>query len=56
MLAGPVFIVVFTFSGIPIGFAADTYNRKILLGLGKSLVFRPHKFHNPRRPNPKLST
>ena len=35
ILAGPVFIVVFTFAGIPIGLAADTYNRKILLGVGR---------------------
>ncbi|KAL4218887.1 hypothetical protein ACF0H5_021475 [Mactra antiquata] len=31
ILAGPVFIVIFTFGGIFIGFAADRYNRKILL-------------------------
>ncbi|XP_005094596.1 protein spinster homolog 1 isoform X2 [Aplysia californica] len=31
ILAGPVFILIYTFSGIFIGFAADQYNRKLLL-------------------------
>ncbi|XP_076436399.1 MFS-type efflux pump MSMEG_3705-like [Babylonia areolata] len=33
ILAGPVFILVYTFSGIFISFAADLYNRKNLLAL-----------------------
>ena len=32
IVAGPIFIVIYTFSGIFIGFAADRYNRKMLLG------------------------
>ncbi|KAH9496640.1 hypothetical protein Btru_009912 [Bulinus truncatus] len=31
ILAGPVFILIYTFAGIFIGFAADHYNRKLLL-------------------------
>ncbi|KAL4218886.1 hypothetical protein ACF0H5_021474 [Mactra antiquata] len=31
IVAGPVFIVIYTFAGIFIGFAADKYNRKIML-------------------------
>lgn len=31
LIAGPVFIVIYTFSGIFIGFAADKYNRKMML-------------------------
>ncbi|XP_060069712.1 protein spinster homolog 1-like isoform X2 [Ylistrum balloti] len=33
IIAGPVFIVVFTFSGILVGFLADKYNRKNLLAI-----------------------
>lgn len=32
-VAGPVFTLVYTFAGIFIGFAADRYNRKILLAI-----------------------
>ncbi|XP_059174698.1 protein spinster homolog 1-like [Physella acuta] len=31
ILAGPVFILIYTFAGIFIGFAADHYNRKLML-------------------------
>ncbi|XP_043214141.1 MFS-type efflux pump MSMEG_3705-like isoform X1 [Amphibalanus amphitrite] len=31
LLAGPVFILIYTFAGIPMGLAADLYNRKLLL-------------------------
>ena len=31
IVAGPVFIVIYTFAGIFISFAADKYNRKVLL-------------------------
>ncbi|CAG2221727.1 unnamed protein product [Mytilus edulis] len=31
LVAGPVFIVIYTFSGIFISFAADKYNRKVML-------------------------
>ncbi|CAL1540212.1 unnamed protein product [Lymnaea stagnalis] len=31
ILAGPVFILIYTFAGIFIGFAADIYNRKLML-------------------------
>lgn len=37
LLAGPVFIGIYTLAAIPVGIAADAYNRKILLGL--SVVF-----------------
>jgi MFS family permease len=37
ILAGPVFILVYTFAGVLFGFAADLYNRKNLLAA--SLVF-----------------
>ncbi|XP_021341763.1 uncharacterized protein LOC110442462 isoform X2 [Mizuhopecten yessoensis] len=33
IIAGPVFIVIFTFSGIFVGFMADKYNRKNLLAV-----------------------
>lgn len=33
VLAGPIFIVVYTFAGIFLGLAADIYNRKILLAI-----------------------
>ncbi|XP_041370209.1 MFS-type efflux pump MSMEG_3705-like isoform X2 [Gigantopelta aegis] len=33
ILAGPVFILIYTFMGILIGFAADIYNRKVLLAI-----------------------
>ncbi|XP_033729756.1 LOW QUALITY PROTEIN: MFS-type efflux pump MSMEG_3705-like [Pecten maximus] len=33
IIAGPVFIVIFTFSGIFVGFMADKYNRKNLLAI-----------------------
>ncbi|XP_046379348.2 MFS-type efflux pump MSMEG_3705-like [Haliotis rufescens] len=33
LVAGPVFILIYTFMGIFIGFAADMYNRKILLAI-----------------------
>lgn len=33
IVAGPVFILVYTFFGIFIGFAADLYNRKVILGI-----------------------
>ncbi|ELU06601.1 hypothetical protein CAPTEDRAFT_220111 [Capitella teleta] len=33
LLAGPIFIVVFTFVGIPISFVADIYNRKNMLAI-----------------------
>jgi MFS family permease len=33
IVAGPVFILVYTFAGIFIGFAADKYNRKIMLAV-----------------------
>jgi len=33
LLVGPIFIVIFTFSGIFLGIAADLYNRKLLLGM-----------------------
>ncbi|XP_037076088.1 protein spinster homolog 1-like isoform X2 [Pollicipes pollicipes] len=33
LLAGPVFILIYTFAGIPVGIAADLYNRKILLAV-----------------------
>ena len=29
LLAGPIFILIYTFAGIPIGLAADLYNRKV---------------------------
>lgn len=32
IVAGPVFIVIYTFAGIFISFAADKYNRKVMLG------------------------
>lgn len=32
LVAGPVFIVIYTFAGIFISFAADRYNRKVMLG------------------------
>ena len=32
IVAGPIFIVIFTVSGIFVGFAADKYNRKLMLG------------------------
>ena len=35
ILAGPVFIVIYTFVGIPFGFGADVYNRKNLLAFSK---------------------
>lgn len=31
LVAGPIFIVIYTFAGIFIGFAADKYNRKMML-------------------------
>lgn len=31
ILAGPVFIVVFTLAGLPLGLLADFYNRRTLL-------------------------
>ena len=31
LVAGPVFILIYTFAGIFISFAADKYNRKIML-------------------------
>ena len=31
LLAGPIFILIYTFAGIPIGLAADLYNRKVRL-------------------------
>ena len=31
LIAGPVFIVIYTFAGIFISFAADKYNRKMML-------------------------
>lgn len=37
ILAGPVFILIYTFAGIFVGFAADLYNRKNLLAAG--LIF-----------------
>nr|KAG5712463.1 hypothetical protein BaRGS_011437 [Batillaria attramentaria] len=37
LLAGPVFILIYTFAGIPVSFAADIYNRKNFLAL--SLTF-----------------
>ncbi len=33
LVAGPVFILIYTFMGIFISFAADLYNRKILLAV-----------------------
>ncbi|ODN02815.1 Protein spinster 1 [Orchesella cincta] len=33
ILAGPMFIGIYTFAAIPVGIAADTYNRKVLLGI-----------------------
>ena len=33
LLAGPAFIVVFTFAGILVSFVADWYNRKLLLAV-----------------------
>jgi len=30
ILAGPVFILIYTFAGIPISMAADAYNRKVI--------------------------
>lgn len=33
ILAGPVFIVVYTIAGIPLGFLADVYNRKNILAV-----------------------
>ena len=32
LLAGPLFIVIYTLAGIPLGLWADVYNRKKLLG------------------------
>lgn len=37
ILAGPIFILIYTFAAIPVGIAADLYNRKMLLGI--SLIF-----------------
>nr|CAH0100929.1 unnamed protein product [Daphnia galeata] len=37
ILAGPIFILIYTFAAIPVGIAADLYNRKVLLGI--SLIF-----------------
>lgn len=37
LLAGPVFILIYTFAGIPVSFTADMYNRKNFLAL--SLIF-----------------
>ena len=31
LIAGPIFIVIYTFAGIFISFAADRYNRKMML-------------------------
>ncbi|XP_043196131.1 MFS-type efflux pump MSMEG_3705-like [Amphibalanus amphitrite] len=31
LLAGPIFVLVFTIAGVPLGIAADLYNRKLLL-------------------------
>lgn len=33
VLAGPIFILIYTFAGIPVGVAADLYNRKVLLSV-----------------------
>ncbi|ESO86450.1 hypothetical protein LOTGIDRAFT_220749 [Lottia gigantea] len=33
LVAGPIFIVIYTFMGIFIGFLADRYNRKVLLAI-----------------------
>ena len=33
LLAGPIFIVVYTFAGIPLGYLADITNRKNLLAI-----------------------
>ena len=33
LLAGPIFIVIYTFAGIPVAFLADMYNRKNLLAI-----------------------
>ena len=33
VLAGPIFIVIYTLMGIPLGFLADASNRKALLGI-----------------------
>jgi len=37
ILAGPIFIMIYTLAAIPVGIAADIYNRKLLLGI--SLIF-----------------
>ena len=37
ILAGPVFIVVYTFVGIPLGFLADSHNRRNLLAVSLAL-------------------
>lgn len=29
ILAGPIFILIYTFAAIPVGIAADLYNRKV---------------------------
>ena len=29
LLAGPIFVLVFTIAGVPLGIAADLYNRKV---------------------------
>ncbi|XP_032786983.2 MFS-type efflux pump MSMEG_3705 isoform X2 [Daphnia magna] len=43
ILAGPIFILIYTFAAIPVGIAADLYNRKFLtymqVLLGISLIF-----------------
>ncbi|XP_046440533.1 protein spinster homolog 1-like isoform X2 [Daphnia pulex] len=43
ILAGPIFILIYTFAAIPVGIAADLYNRKIhtymQVLLGISLIF-----------------
>lgn len=33
ILAGPIFILIYTFAAIPVGIAADLYNRKVHSGL-----------------------
>lgn len=38
ILAGPIFILIYTFAAIPVGIAADLYNRKVSRGCINAFV------------------
>ena len=38
VLAGPIFVLVYTIAGVPLGIAADLYNRKVMMSNSLSLI------------------